>query len=160
MGLLPFLQTYAAAFFAIPAVRLFLDARRNGAIEDRNDARLQVRGACSLLLPAAGPQLCLVACARVGSNSHMPVPAAQATLNPHYPHIHTQALDVLQNASRDPALDAKLSAARKAGSRRVIGRQDIIYTTEKGADEQVCSCAPFGVCSSRRCSQLPSAVGM
>lgn len=87
MGLLPYLQTYAAAFFAIPLARAFLDARRNAAVEGRNDARLE-------------------------------------------------AVELLQSGG-DRALDAKLAAARKLGGRRVIGRQDIVYTTEQGTDEQM-----------------------
>jgi hypothetical protein len=44
LGLMPYLQTYAAAFFALPLLRMFVDGRRNSEIEDRNDNRLQVRG--------------------------------------------------------------------------------------------------------------------
>jgi hypothetical protein len=44
LGLLPYLQTYAAAFFALPLLRLFVDGRRNAAIDDRNDNRLEVSG--------------------------------------------------------------------------------------------------------------------
>ena len=33
-------QVYATAFFAIPGIRWFLNKRRNGAIEARNQARL------------------------------------------------------------------------------------------------------------------------
>jgi len=40
-----------------------------------------------------------------------------------------KALEVLQNA--DPQLDAKLTTARKLGNRRIIGQQDIVYTTEQ-----------------------------
>jgi hypothetical protein len=40
-------------------------------------------------------------------------------------------------ARPDGELNAKLAAARKLGSRKVIGRQDVIYTTERGSDEQV-----------------------
>ena len=43
LGLMPYLQTYAAAFFALPLIRMFVDGRRNSQIEDRNDNRLQVR---------------------------------------------------------------------------------------------------------------------
>lgn len=50
LGLLPYLQTYAAAFFALPALRLFVDGRRNAAIEDRNDNRVEVRPAFGVLL--------------------------------------------------------------------------------------------------------------
>lgn len=39
--------------------------------------------------------------------------------------------------SGDPDLSAKSASARKLGSTRVIGRQDIVYSTEKGTDEQV-----------------------
>jgi hypothetical protein len=42
LGLMPYLQTYAAAFFALPLIRMFVDGRRNSEIEDRNDNRLQV----------------------------------------------------------------------------------------------------------------------
>lgn len=42
LGLLPYLQTYAAAFFAMPLLRLFVDGRRNVAIDDRNDNRIDV----------------------------------------------------------------------------------------------------------------------
>lgn len=52
LGLLPFLQTYAAAFFGIPLVRLLVDGRRNAKIDERNDSRLQVGlvyGAVSLI---------------------------------------------------------------------------------------------------------------
>lgn len=42
VGLLPYLQTYAAAFFAMPLLRLFVDGRRNVAIDDRNDNRIEV----------------------------------------------------------------------------------------------------------------------
>jgi hypothetical protein len=44
LGLLPYLQTYAGAFFALPLLRLFVDGRRNAAIDDRNDNRLEVSG--------------------------------------------------------------------------------------------------------------------
>jgi len=50
LGLLPYLQTYAAAFFALPALRLFVDGRRNAAIEGRNDNRVEVRPASDVLL--------------------------------------------------------------------------------------------------------------
>jgi hypothetical protein len=50
LGLLPYLQTYAAAFFALPLLRLFVDGRRNVAIDERNDNRLEVRGGMCLLL--------------------------------------------------------------------------------------------------------------
>lgn len=56
LGLLPYLQGYAAAFFAIPAIRWFVDSRKNAAIDERNDNRLQVGlvqwgfwGRCNLL---------------------------------------------------------------------------------------------------------------
>lgn len=39
--------------------------------------------------------------------------------------------------SGDPDLAAKSASARKLGSTRVIGRQDIVYTTDEGAGEQV-----------------------
>jgi hypothetical protein len=39
--------------------------------------------------------------------------------------------------SGDPDLAAKAASARKLGSTRVIGRQDIVYTTDKGTEEQV-----------------------
>jgi hypothetical protein len=42
MGLLPALQAYAGAFFAIPLVRAIVDGRRNAKIADRNDARIEV----------------------------------------------------------------------------------------------------------------------
>ena len=44
LGLLPALQAYAAGFFALPALRLLVDGRRNAAIDERNDNRLEVRG--------------------------------------------------------------------------------------------------------------------
>ena len=50
LGLMPYLQTYAAAFFALPALRLFVDGRRNAAIEERNDSRLEVRAGHRLLV--------------------------------------------------------------------------------------------------------------
>ncbi|KAF6251928.1 hypothetical protein COO60DRAFT_1674245 [Scenedesmus sp. NREL 46B-D3] len=86
LGLLPYLQTYAAAFFALPLIRLVVDGRRNAAIDERNDNRLE-------------------------------------------------AVELLQ--SGDPDLAAKSASARKLGSTRVIGRQDIIYTTDNGTEEQV-----------------------
>lgn len=46
-----------------------------------------------------------------------------------------QAVELLQ--SEDPDLAAKSASARKLGSTRVIGRQDIVYTTEKAVDMQV-----------------------
>lgn len=46
-----------------------------------------------------------------------------------------QAVSLLQ--SGDPDLAAKSASARKLGSTRVIGRQDIVYTTDKGTEEQV-----------------------
>jgi hypothetical protein len=54
LGLLPYLQTYAAAFFALPLIRLFVDGRRNNEIEARNDNRVEVscadgRRLCSCL---------------------------------------------------------------------------------------------------------------
>jgi len=45
-----------------------------------------------------------------------------------------QAVDLLQ--SGDPDLAAKSASARKLGSTRVIGRQDIVYTTEQATDTQ------------------------
>lgn len=42
LGLLPYLQTYAAAFFALPLIRLFVDGRRNTQIDERNDNRVEV----------------------------------------------------------------------------------------------------------------------
>ena len=39
--LLPGLQLYAVAFFAIPAVRWFIVSRRNADIEARNSGRLE-----------------------------------------------------------------------------------------------------------------------
>ncbi|KAI8474841.1 MAG: hypothetical protein J3K34DRAFT_517921 [Monoraphidium minutum] len=86
LGLLPYLQAYAGAFFAIPLVRSFVDSRRNAQIEERNDARLE-------------------------------------------------AVELLRSGG-DAPLRAKLDAARGAGGRRVIGRADVIYTTEQGTDEQ------------------------
>jgi hypothetical protein len=44
LGLMPYLQTYAAAFFALPLLRRFVDGRRNAAIDERNDNRLEVGG--------------------------------------------------------------------------------------------------------------------
>jgi hypothetical protein len=46
-----------------------------------------------------------------------------------------QAVELLQ--SGDPDLAAKSVSARKLGSTRVIGRQDIVYSTEKSVDTQV-----------------------
>lgn len=46
-----------------------------------------------------------------------------------------QAVELLQ--SEDPDLKAKSASARKLGSTRVIGRQDIVYTTDKSVDTQV-----------------------
>ncbi|EIE26497.1 hypothetical protein COCSUDRAFT_46111 [Coccomyxa subellipsoidea C-169] len=46
-NLFPFLQAYAASFFAIPAVRWFFNRRRNNAIEARNQARLDALGKLS-----------------------------------------------------------------------------------------------------------------
>ncbi|CAL8466800.1 g6336 [Coccomyxa elongata] len=43
-GLFPFLQAYAASFFAIPAIRWFFNQRKNSAIEARNQARLDAIG--------------------------------------------------------------------------------------------------------------------
>ncbi|KAF8060028.1 hypothetical protein HT031_004966 [Scenedesmus sp. PABB004] len=85
LGLLPYLQTYAAAFFAMPLLRLAVDGRRNAAIDERNDARLQ-------------------------------------------------AVSLLQ--SGDAALAAKSAAARELGTTRVLGRADIVYTTETPTDAQ------------------------
>jgi hypothetical protein len=45
-----------------------------------------------------------------------------------------QAVELLQ--SGDPDLAAKSASARKLGSMRVIGRQDIVYSTEKATDAQ------------------------
>jgi hypothetical protein len=50
-------------------------------------------------------------------------------------HCFLQAVSLLQ--SGDPDLAAKSASARKLGSTRVIGRQDIVYTTDKGTEEQV-----------------------
>jgi len=41
VGILPPLQVYALAFFAIPAIRWVVVSRRNAAIEARNQARLE-----------------------------------------------------------------------------------------------------------------------
>ena len=41
VGLLPALSAYAVSFFAIPAARWFLTGKKNGAIEQRNAARLE-----------------------------------------------------------------------------------------------------------------------
>jgi hypothetical protein len=49
--------------------------------------------------------------------------------------VSLQAVSLLQ--SGDPDLAAKSASARKLGSTRVIGRQDIVYTTDKGTEEQV-----------------------
>jgi hypothetical protein len=46
-----------------------------------------------------------------------------------------QAVDVLR--SGDSSVTDKVAAARKLGSTRVIGRQDVVYTTERGTDEQM-----------------------
>ena len=40
-ALLPGLQAYAFAFFAIPAFRWFVQSRKNAQIEGRNEARLE-----------------------------------------------------------------------------------------------------------------------
>lgn len=45
-----------------------------------------------------------------------------------------QAVELLQ--SGDPDLAAKSASARKLGNMRVIGRQDIVYSTEKATDAQ------------------------
>lgn len=45
------------------------------------------------------------------------------------------AVSLLQ--TQDAALSDKVSTARKLGKRRVIGPQDVVYTTEQGVDEQV-----------------------
>eukprot|EP00775_Hariotina_reticulata_P003685 gene3685-3945_t len=85
LGLLPYLQSYAAAFFALPVLRLLVDGKRNAVINDRNDNRLQ-------------------------------------------------AVELLQSGDAD--LAAKADSARKLGTTRVIGRQDVVYTTEKETSEQ------------------------
>ena len=48
-------QAYAATFFAIPLVRWLLNKRRNAAIEERNQARLNA--AASLERPALRAKL-------------------------------------------------------------------------------------------------------
>lgn len=50
LGLLPYLQGYAAAFFALPAIRLFVDSRRNAKIDERNNNRLEVCDLCKAFL--------------------------------------------------------------------------------------------------------------
>jgi hypothetical protein len=52
-----------------------------------------------------------------------------------FPVAAVQAVELLQ--SDDPDLSAKAASARKLGTTRVIGRQDIVYTTEKATDAQV-----------------------
>ena len=86
LGLLPGLQAYAAAFFAIPLIRAFIAGKRNVEIDSRNNGRLE-------------------------------------------------AVDLLQAQDKDVV--AKSAAARKLGERRVIGQEDVVYTTEKGTGEQV-----------------------
>lgn len=62
LGLLPYLQTYAAAFFALPLIRLFVDGRRNNEIEARNDNRVEVsrgygsRSCCCFFAYVSAPQ--------------------------------------------------------------------------------------------------------
>lgn len=51
------------------------------------------------------------------------------------PLCSMQAVELLQ--SGDPDLAAKSASARKLGNTRVIGRQDIVYSTEKATDTQV-----------------------
>ncbi len=85
-GLMPILQAYAAAFVAVPLLRMFDNGRKNAAISARNDAR-------------------------------------------------SDAVALLQSGDAD--LASKEAAARKLGGRRVIGRQDVVYTTETEADAQV-----------------------
>ncbi|KAL3701652.1 hypothetical protein R1sor_019674 [Riccia sorocarpa] len=83
--LLPWLQGYTAAFFAIPAFRWLLLQKRNTEIEERNRARIS--WAVSL-----------------------------------------------QRANK--ALQEKLSSAREMAQRTFIGRDRIIYSTEKDLSEQ------------------------
>lgn len=45
-----------------------------------------------------------------------------------------QAVELLQSGDAD--LAAKAASARKLGTTRVIGRQDVVYTTEKETSEQ------------------------
>eukprot|EP00197_Chlamydomonas_leiostraca_P015538 CAMPEP_0202866960 /NCGR_PEP_ID=MMETSP1391-20130828/8451_1 /ASSEMBLY_ACC=CAM_ASM_000867 /TAXON_ID=1034604 /ORGANISM="Chlamydomonas leiostraca, Strain SAG 11-49" /LENGTH=595 /DNA_ID=CAMNT_0049546953 /DNA_START=219 /DNA_END=2003 /DNA_ORIENTATION=- len=85
-GLMPALQLYAVAFFAIPAIRWVLYARRNSAIDARNTARL----------------------------------AAARAVN---------------GAGR--WLRQKLQGARQLGERRVLRRQDAIYTSDREAGSQL-----------------------
>jgi hypothetical protein len=140
LGLLPALQAYAGAFFAIPLVRAFVDARRNAAIEERNDARLEVgrlgagretRGPCRQRGPASG----LAAAPSGPACPSTPRRLSHNPLPPPPPPRPRQALELLSSPDRE--LDAKLAAARKLGSRKVIGRQDVVYSTERGSDEQV-----------------------
>jgi hypothetical protein len=64
-----------------------------------------------------------------------PPPRTARPLPPPPPPRPRQALELLSSPDRE--LDAKLAAARKLGSRKVIGRQDVVYSTERGSDEQV-----------------------
>lgn len=50
-------QGYALAFFAIPLIRWFLNARRNAAIEERNDARLSALRAVQRPTPELAKKL-------------------------------------------------------------------------------------------------------
>lgn len=67
LGLLPYLQAYAGAFFAIPLVRALLDARRNAAIEERNDARAQALGALEAAARDGALDAKLAAARRLGA---------------------------------------------------------------------------------------------
>lgn len=86
LAILPFLNTYAAAFFGIPAFRWIRNTLLNRGIDARNDAR----EAAALLLRAPGPTLA-----------------------------------------------RKLSAARQQGQRRLITRDDIVFSTERETGQQV-----------------------
>ncbi|CAL5227405.1 g10362 [Coccomyxa viridis] len=82
-GLLPFLQVYALSFFAIPLVRWLLNKRRNAAIEERNQARMNAAAALER-----------------------------------------------------PALRRKLAAATKLANRTVIDDRDLVYSSDRGMEEQ------------------------
>ena len=61
---LPFLQVYAVAYFAIPALRFALAMRRNAAIKRRNEARMDA--ARRMAYPDAALQAKLAAAAMMG----------------------------------------------------------------------------------------------
>jgi hypothetical protein len=67
-----------------------------------------------------------------------PASDSQTCIHPPITHEHdcaTQAVSLLQ--SGDAELAAKSASARELGGSRVIGRRDVIYTTETDTGEQV-----------------------